>query len=298
MSRLEKAMEMAARQRQTLAVDAVPMAVENDPNEPVAEASQEPSAPQPVAVSSAAESDAIDELFASVPQPLIENPFLVTASDESGPAAEQYRKLKSAIVKFAQLGRFDKSLMVTSAIGGEGKTLTSLNLAITLAQEFDHTVLLVEADIRRPTIMQYLHMEASVGLTDCVLDGLDVGQALVKTGIGKLTVLPAGRRVPNPVELFSSNRMQELLDELKSRYPDRYVIVDTTPILPFAEPQYIASGVGGVLFVVREGYTALDKVNKALALLKNHNLLGVVCNGVSLIHGSGATGYYGYYGYK
>lgn len=233
--------------------------------------------------------------FDSIPRPDIDNPFLVTARDDNSPAAEQYRKLKSAIVKLAQLGKFDKSLMVTSAIGGEGKTLTSLNLAITLAQEFDHTVLLVEADIRRPTILKYLGMEASVGLTDCVLDGLDVGEVLVKTGIGKLTILPAGRSVPNPVELFSSNRSQQLLAELKNRYNDRFVIVDTTPILPFAEPQFIANAVGGVLFVVREGYSPLDKVNRALALLKNHNLLGIVCNGMSQVAALG--NYYGYYGH-
>lgn len=229
--------------------------------------------------------------------PQINNPFLVTAHDPNGAASEQYRKLKSSLVKLSQLDRFDKSLMVTSAVGGEGKSITSINLAITLAQEFDHTVLLVEADIRNPTVMKYLEMESTIGLTDCVLDQIDVGEALVKTGIGKLTVLPAGRAVPNPVELFSSNRMQNLLLEIKNRYPDRYVIVDTTPLLPFAEPQFIASIVGGVLFVVREGYTSADKFTKALGLLQDHNLLGVVCNAVRQPQ-SDKFGYYGYYGYK
>ncbi len=272
MSRIEKAIELAIQKRQGL-----PLAS----SLPEAEGSLGQEGPYGA--------------FDSIPFPEIDNPFLVTARDDNSPAAEQYRKLKSAIVKLAQLGKFDKSLMVTSAIGGEGKTLTSLNLAITLAQEFDHTVLLVEADIRRPTVMKYLGMEASVGLTDCVLDGLDVGEVLVKTGIGKLTILPAGRPVPNPVELFSSNRTQQLLAELKNRYNDRFVIVDTTPILPFAEPQFIANAVGGVLFVVREGYSPLDKVNRALALLKNHNLLGVVCNGMSQVAALG--NYYGYYGH-
>lgn len=272
MSRIEKAIELAIQKRQGLPLASSP---------PEAEGPLGQEGPYGV--------------FDSIPRPEIDNPFLVTARDDNSPAAEQYRKLKSAIVKLAQLGKFDKSLMVTSAIGGEGKTLTSLNLAITLAQEFDHTVLLVEADIRRPTVMKYLGMEASVGLTDCVLDGLDVGEVLVKTGIGKLSILPAGRPVPNPVELFSSNRTQQLLAELKNRYNDRFVIVDTTPILPFAEPQFIANAVGGVLFVVREGYSPLDKVNRALALLKNHNLLGVVCNGMSQVAALG--NYYGYYGH-
>ncbi|WP_432821239.1 XrtA-associated tyrosine autokinase [Trichloromonas sp.] len=280
MSRIEKAIELAAQKREGMSSDTGGI---------------EDSASQ---VTPALHRTSSYEAFASIPPAVIKNPFLVTATGENTPASEQYRKLKSSIVKLAQLGRFDKSLMVTSAIGGEGKTLTSLNLAITLAQEFDHTVLLVEADIRRPTIMKYMDMEATVGLTDCVLDGIDVGDVLVKTGIGKLSVLPAGRMVPNPVELFSSNRMQNILLEIKNRYPDRYLIVDTTPLLPFAEPQFIANVVGGVLFVVREGYTSVDKVTKALGLLKNHNLLGVVCNGMSQVTSGGKSGYYGYYGYK
>lgn len=294
MSRIEKAIEMAAKKRQA----AVPAPSES-PGEPSVAPPMTEQATAPVAAAlEPGHYETRHEVFAGVPAPVIHNPFLVTATGETGPASEQYRKLKSAIVKLAQLGRFDKSLMVTSAIGGEGKTLTSINLAITLAQEFDHTVLLVEADIRRPTIMKYMEMEAHVGLTDCVLDGIDVGDVLVKTGIGKLSILPAGRLVPNPVELFSSNRMQNLLLEVKNRYPDRYVIIDTTPLLPFAEPQFIASVVGGVLFVVREGYTSTDKAVKALGLLKNHNLLGVVCNGMSQVHSGGKHGYYGYYGYK
>lgn len=277
MSRIEKAIDMAAEKKRAKVLPGSQNTNASAPN------------------GSAALYDANHEAFSSVPPPVISNPFLVTASAENCPAAEQYRKLKSSVVRFAQLGRFDKSLMVTSAIGGEGKTLTSLNLAITLAQEFDHTVLLIEADTRRPTVMKYMGLDSNVGLTDCVLDGIDVGDVLVKTGIGKLSVLPAGRAVPNPVELFSSNRMQNLLIELKNRYSDRYVIIDTTPILPFAEPQFIANAVGGVLFVVRENYSSIDKVTKALGLLKNHNLLGVVCNAVTHIHSGGGYGYYGYY---
>ncbi len=295
MSRIEKAIELAAKKRQAVAPVSPEPSVEPVQTAPKVEEVVTPGA---AAAREQGHYEVRHEVFASVPPPVIRNPFLVTATGETGPASEQYRKLKSSIVKLAQLGRFDKSLMVTSAIGGEGKTLTSINLAITLAQEFDHTVLLVEADIRRPTIMKYMEMEAHVGLTDCVLDGIDVGEVLVKTGIGKLSILPAGRMVPNPVELFSSNRMQNLLLEIKNRYPDRYVIVDTTPLLPFAEPQFIAGAVGGVLFVVREGYTSMDKATKALGLLKNHNLLGVVCNGVSQVHSGGKYGYYGYYGYK
>lgn len=233
----------------------------------------------------------------TVPIHGVDNPFLVAAHSAGNGASEQYRKLKSTLVKLSQLGRFENSLMVTSAVGGEGKTLTSLNLAITLAQEYDHTVLLVEADIRSPSVLKYLGMKADIGLTDCILDGIDIGRALIKTDIGNLTILPAGRMVSNPVELFSSKKMQSLLEEIKNRYANRYIIVDTTPLLPFAEPQFIANIVDGVLLVVREGYTSMDKLDKSLGLLKNHNLLGVICNAVRQSK-EYKYGYYGYYGYK
>ena len=224
------------------------------------------------------------------------NPFLVTINDQKSPAAEQYRKLKSVVVKNAQMGNLGKSLMVTSPIAGEGKSITALNLAISMAQEFDHTVLLIEADVRKPSLLNYLGRKQEKGLTDCVLDGLDISDVLVKTGIGSLSILPAGRRVDNPVELFSSNRMSAIVEEIKTRYMDRYVIVDTTPLLPFAEPQYISNLVSGVLLVVREGLTTPDKLKKSLEILKNNNLLGVVSNCVSRVHS--LQGYYGYYGYR
>ncbi len=274
MSRIEKAIEMAARERSR--EEARPV------SEPL---------PQPKAEVSKPPAKKMDGQTIN-----IENPLLVTAHDPGSPASEQYRKLKSLIVKLTQKGDLEKALMVTSSIPGEGKTITSLNLAIALAQEFDHTVLLVEADIRKPTMLNYLGIKAERGLTDCILDGLDVSDVLIKTGIGGLTILPAGRRVENPVELFSSNRMIALFDEIISRYNDRYVIVDTTPLLPFAEPIYIANMIGAVMLVSREGMTTPENLNSSLELLKNHNLLGVVSNGVRRVNSR--QGYYGAYGYR
>lgn len=274
MSRIEKAIEVAAQKRQ-----------QAEENRPAAQPFSIPERPvrQPPATQDRASMIKID------------NPYLVTANDQGAPASEQYRKLKSLIVKLSQAGNFDRALMVTSPVAGEGKTITSLNLAITMAQEFDHTVLLIEADIRKPTVLSYLGLKAEKGLTDCILDGLDLKEVIVKTGIGNLSVLPAGRRVDNPVELFSSNRMEALFAEIKSRYNDRFVIVDTTPLLPFAEPSYISNMVGAVVLVVREGVTTTDKLKRALEMLKDHNLLGIVSNCVSRVNS--LQGYYGYYGY-
>jgi protein-tyrosine kinase len=225
----------------------------------------------------------------------IDNPRLVTANDQGSPASEQYRKLKSRLVNLSHTKNFENALMVTSSVAGEGKTVTSINLAIAMAQDFDHSVLLVEADIRKPNVMNYLGLKSEKGLADCVMDGLDPSNAFVKTGIGSLSILPAGRHVENPVELFSSNRMQCLFDELRTRFNYRYIIVDTTPLLPFAEPRYLANMLGAVVLVVREGTTTMNNLKSSLEILKDLNLLGVVSNCVSQV--DSLKGYYGYYGY-
>jgi exopolysaccharide/PEP-CTERM locus tyrosine autokinase len=275
MSRIEKAIEIAARKRSE-AEQATPSPISS----PVEQQEVRQGTPPPS------------------PKVVIQynNPYLVTANQQNSPASEQYRKLKSLIVKLSKMGELDRAMMVTSPVAGEGKTLTSINLAITMAQEFDHTVLLIEADVRKPSVLKYLGLESQPGLTDCVLDGLDVSEVLIKTGIGSLTIMPSGRKVENPVELFSSNRMDAILTEIKQRYKDRYIIIDTTPLLPFAEPQYIANLVGAVLLVVREGLTTPEKLKRSLEILKNNNLLGIVSNGVSRVNS--LQGYYGYYGYN
>jgi exopolysaccharide/PEP-CTERM locus tyrosine autokinase len=230
---------------------------------------------------------------------LVTNPYLVTVTDPTSPATEEYQKLKSVVVKLTNGSKFLNTLMVTSTLGGEGKSITSLNLAISLAQEYDHTVLLVDADLRRSSATEYLGFSSELGLTDCVMHGADFSKALIKTGIGKLSILPAGRKVSNPVEILSSRRMKDFLQELKQRYPDRYVIIDTPPVLYFAEAHAIASVVDGVLFVVREGQVPIQNLKEALNMLKDANILGVIYNGSEMNRFNSYHYYHNYYsGYK
>jgi exopolysaccharide/PEP-CTERM locus tyrosine autokinase len=184
--------------------------------------------------------------------------------------------------------------MVSSSVKGEGKTITALNLAITLAEEYDHTVLLVDADLRQPSIHKYLGIPNGIGLSDCLMNGSSVGDAMIKTGIGKLVVLPSGSEINNPVEILSSNKMRDLVKELKERYPDRYVIFDTPPLLPFAESHAIASSVDGILLVVRDGYTSLNNLKETLNIIKGTNILGIVYNDVEIDRFDGYR-YYHYY---
>jgi len=156
--------------------------------------------------------------------------------------------------------------------------MAALNIAISLAKEHDHTVLLVDTDLRRPSVHKYLGLKPEKGLVHCLRDNVPLEQVLIKTGVGKLVVLPAGEAINDPVDLLSSGRMKEIVKELKERYPERFVIFDTPPALPFADANVLASCVDAVLFVVREGKANRQDVEKVIEEFKTHNLLGVIYN--------------------
>jgi protein-tyrosine kinase len=220
------------------------------------------------------------------------HPFLVNLNSPHSPTAEEYRKLKSVLVKLTTGESFKNALMVTSSVPNEGKSLTALNLAISLAQELDHTVLLIDADLRRPSLHRYLEIEQGPGFAEVLLGEAQLSEVIIATGIGKLSVIRAGRQVENPAELLSSQRSRDLIDEMKHRYPDRYLIFDTPPVLPFAETRSLAHEVDGVLFVVMERLAAKESVRDALDSLKGCQLLGMVYNGASI---SGSDEHYSHY---
>ncbi len=209
----------------------------------------------------------------------LNNPMLLTTMHgDRSPVAEEYNKLRSLVVKLTKGETFLNTIMITSTIGEEGKSLTSLNLAIALAREYDHTVLLVDTDLRRPSLHKQLRIDSKPGLIQCLKDNFPLHKALIKTGLGKLVFLPSGGTLKDPVETLSSNRMKELISELKNRYPERYVIFDTPPSLPFADAQVLAPSVDSTIFVVREGKAKAQDVKEAITNLQGTNLLGVVYN--------------------
>ena len=225
------------------------------------------------------------------------HPFLVNILEPHSQAAEEYRKLKSVLVKMTEGEPFKNAVMVTSSVPSEGKSLTALNLAVSLAQGLDHTVLLIDADLRRPSLHRYLDMEQGPGLADILMGEAEISQAIVQTGIGKLAVIRGGRHVDNPVELFNSQKMKVLVDELKNRYPDRYLIFDTPPVLPFAESRALANVVDGVLFVVMERLASQSEIKEAYDHVKG-GVLGVVYNAAEDASSEEKYSYYKHYSGK
>ncbi|RJQ53794.1 MAG: polysaccharide biosynthesis tyrosine autokinase [Nitrospiraceae bacterium] len=226
-----------------------------------------------------------------------DNQYLVTLTQPGSPVAEEYRRLKSMLIRETK-ANFLNTVMITSAVEAEGKSLTAVNLALTLSQEIDHTILLVDADLRKPTLHEYLGISCKYGLSDYLTRDIDLSEILVKTGIGNLLIIPAGHTVENPVELLSSVRMKTLIHELKHRYMDRYVIIDTPPILPFADAISLGSLVDGVLFIVKEGRIQKKSLENAVHLIKDLKILGVVFNYAHAENLEGHYSRYYYYNYK
>lgn len=204
---------------------------------------------------------------------------IVTITEPRSSVSEQYSKLRARILR--DTGKnFQNTIMVTSSDKGEGKTITAINLAVAIANELDHTVLLVDADLRNPSVHQYLGIESSQGLGDYLMNKVALPDVLIKTGLGKLVLLPAGNSPENPSELISSDKMRAFVREVKERYSDRYIIFDSSPLLLTADPLSLSNYMDGVLFVVQADHTVPKAATQALSLLKGCPILGVVFNNV------------------
>jgi len=192
--------------------------------------------------------------------------------------AEQFKILRAALL-FPSSGEPARSIMVTSALPGEGKSFVAANLAVSIAQNIREHVLLLECDLRRPSIQRYFGYNGNVtGMSDYLSLQASLSSVLLKPGVEKLTILPGGKPPHNPAELLSSNRMAELLNEVKSRYPDRYVIIDAPPPKLTAETIALSKQVDGILVVVKFAGTAREAVRDLIQLLGKKKILGVFAN--------------------
>jgi len=193
------------------------------------------------------------------------------------PEAEYYKVLRTNIQQRMRENNWN-TIMVTSVQAGEGKTLTAINLAITFAKEYDQTVLLVDCDLKRQNVHQYLNFSSEKGIVDYLMNGHPLRDLIVWPNIEKLTLISGGKTIPNSAELLGSPRMKAFVREIKSRYDDRYIIFDTSPVLGLADAITFAPLVDCILMVVEEGRTSLKDVNKALDLLPKDKFLGFVLN--------------------
>ena len=203
------------------------------------------------------------------------NPLLVAGLAPKSLAAEQYRQLRTRL-SLAEGANAVRTVLVTSPQKGEGKSITSANLALTMAQELQRRVVLVEADLRKPSLQQLFGLPPGPGLSDYLTGAVELAQVMKTLPDHHLTVIPAGTTPGNPAELLGSTAMRRLLDQLRTTF-DR-VILDTPPVLPLADVAILAPIVDGALIVVRAGYTPKSAIENALRAFDSSRLLGVVLN--------------------
>jgi exopolysaccharide/PEP-CTERM locus tyrosine autokinase len=220
----------------------------------------------------------------------------VTPDAGSTQIAEEFRVIKRPIIRNA-IGqgavKHGNLVMVTSALPSEGKTFTSVNLALSIASEVDSTVLLVDGDVAHPSIPELLGAPHGPGLLDLLTrDNLDFADALIKTNVEKLSLLPAGSRHRRSTELLASEQMASLLREVASRYRDRIVIFDSPPLLATSEARVLATNMGQIVMVVAADATSQHAVNQALATVENCEIVLMILNKASR---TDVGTYYGYY---
>ncbi len=193
------------------------------------------------------------------------------------PHADRFRMLRAQVLQ-----RLDScagsTLGVCSPNPQEGKTLTAVNLAVSLAMDVNHTVLLVDLDLRQPSLSEYFGLNDNFGLSDYLSGQSELSDCLVNPGITRLVLLPAGRALHNSSEMLSSPKMVQLAQELKTRYPDRLVIYDLPPLLASDDSMVFLPQIDASLLVVQEGKTRAGEIRRALDLLGDSNLLGTVLN--------------------
>ena len=222
----------------------------------------------------------------------------LTPEAATSQTADEFRVIKRPIIRNAigqagANGKIRNLVMITSALPAEGKTFTALNLAMSVAMEFDSTVLLVDGDVAHPSLPGLLGVPNSPGLLDLLTrDDLDVADVLIRTNVEKLTVMPAGSRQRRATELLASEQMANLLRELATRYSDRIIIFDSPPLLPTTEARVLATHMDQIVMVVAADTTTQHTLSQALAMIESCEIVLMMLNKAS---STDVGAYYGYY---
>lgn len=223
----------------------------------------------------------------------------VTPNAPRSRLADQYRVIKRPLIANA-MGRGAATIkhanliMVTSALAGEGKSFTAINLAMSIAAEFDHTVMLVDADVARPSVLRVLGLPPGPGLLELLEGKATMSDVLMRTNVDKLALLPSGTPHPKATELLASESMEQLLQDMATRYPDRIIIFDSPPLLLTTESRVLATHMGQIVVVVHADRTQQSAVREALSTIEQCPVKMTVLNRAR----SDAAGAYSYgYGY-
>ena len=228
---------------------------------------------------------------------LLPRPELVMLSEKRSVWAERFHRLRTVLVNSEQQDEPTQVIVVTSAAPEEGKSMISMNLALSFAADKNERTLLIDADLRRPTIAGWLQPAPQLGLGEVLTELAALDHAVLNLENSPLKVLPAGRPVQQPAELLAADTTRELLQTLRARY-DR-IIIDTPPIVPFTDADLIGGLSDGVIIVTRAGRTAISSYEQAVEAVTSTRILGTVLNDVGFsladtdrYFGKYADGYY------
>ena len=238
--------------------------------------------------------------FCNIDLEALSNKGIITPGSARTRIKEEFRLIKRPLLdkafgaKSARGGKHKNVIMVTSATPGEGKTFNSISLAISIADEQNHRVLLIDADVINPSVARTFEVDEDVGLVDYLSgDFSDIADLLNQTNIEDLSFLQAGKRHHLTTELLASRQMAQLIDEISNRYPDRIIILDSPPLMHTSEASVLASLAGQVILVVAENDVTQSDVKKAIARLDNRTDIGLILN--KSRYSENRYGYY--YGY-
>ena len=197
-----------------------------------------------------------------------------TGKDE---VTSAYKLLRTQILQRLRDNRWN-ALAVVSARAAEGRTLTAINLAISLAQETTHSVLLVDLDLHTPSVHRYFELEPKAGLSDYLLDGVSLKDIMINPGIDRLVILPGCKPIANSSEMLSAPCMTEMVAELKSRYPSRIILFDLPPLLTTDDALAFSPLADAALLVIEDGRNPKTEMDRAVAMLQSTPVLGAVLN--------------------
>lgn len=212
--------------------------------------------------------------------------YHVVAHQARSKEADIYRILRTQVLHIMAQSGF-KTLGITSANYGDGKTTTALNLAVSIALDLKQTVLLVDLDLRKPNVTEYLGIVPRYGVTDYFLNDTPISECLLRPSFDRLTILPAGQMIEHSSELLGSPKIAALANELKTRYADRIIIYDMPPVLAQDDPIAFLPQVDAVLLVVNDGVTQKNEVKRSLTVLSGANVIGTVLNNSGRRPGTG-----------